>query len=140
MTTENLALFKAIGAKMEFLNQRQKVISGNVSNADTPNYRPQDIQDEDFSAILKDVIKSESPVAPVRLDTTRGNHIPANGEVDLGDTRKQKHTYEVAPDGNSVIMEEQLIKAGRTMMDYNLMANLYQKQTGMIKTALGRGQ
>jgi len=56
------------------------------------------------------------------------------------DPRKQKETYEVAPVGNAVIMEEQLLMAGRTVMDYNMMTNLLQKQTGMIRTALGRQQ
>jgi flagellar basal body rod protein FlgB len=37
-------------------------------------------------------------------------------------------------------MEEQLIMSGQTVMDYNLMTNLYQKNIRMIQTAIGRGQ
>ena len=52
----------------------------------------------------------------------------------------QKETYEVAPSGNAVIIEEQLLKAGQNVMDYNLMVNVYQKQVSMLRTALGTGR
>ena len=140
MTTENLALFKAIGAKMDFLNQRQRVISQNVSNADTPNYRPQDIKDADFRNVLKNITDNSKGVPSVTMNATNGMHMPTPGDIQQNDPRKQKDTYEVAPVGNAVIMEEQLIMANRTVMDYNMMTNLLQKQTGLIKTALGRQQ
>ena len=140
MTTENLALFKAIGAKMDFLGQRQRVVSQNVSNADTPGYRPQDIKEADFSKVLKNITETGKAVPNVKMDTTSALHMPTPGDVNMADPRKQKETYEVAPVGNAVIMEEQLLKAGRTVMDYNLMTNLYQKNVGMIRTALGRQQ
>lgn len=137
MTTENLALFKAIGAKMDFLNQRQRIIAQNVSNSDTPSYKPQDLVPVDFNKVLKDVTKSGG-VANVSVETTNSGHMSAGGGIDNPKAKKQKETYEVAPVGNAVIMEEQLIKAGQTVMDYNLMTNLYQKNMGMIRTALGR--
>ena len=140
MTTENLALFKAIGAKMDFLGQRQRVVSQNVSNADTPGYRPKDIKEADFSKVLKNITETGKAVPNVKMDTTNALHMPTPGDVNVDDPRKQKQTYEVAPVGNAVIMEEQLLKAGRTVMDYNLMTNLYQKNVGMIRTALGRQQ
>ena len=43
MTTQDIGLFKALGAKMDYLGQRQRVIAQNVANADTPNYRPNDL-------------------------------------------------------------------------------------------------
>jgi len=138
MTTENLALFKAIGAKMDFLGQRQRVISQNVSNADTPGFRPQDIKEADFGKVLNGITQETNSVPRVSLEATRAGHVGSSTDVNVADPRKQKETYEVAPVGNAVIMEEQLLKAGRTVMDYNLMTNLYQKNTGLIRTALGR--
>jgi flagellar basal-body rod protein FlgB len=49
-------------------------------------------------------------------------------------------TYEVAPDGNAVILEEQMIKANQTMMDYSMLTNLMNKQASMYRLALGRHQ
>lgn len=137
MTTENLALFKAIGAKMDYLNQRQRVIAQNISNSDTPNYRPKDLVDADFSRVLKGIADGKSSV---RLETTQKDHMPPPNEIRDPRSKKQKDTYEVAPAGNSVIMEEQLINSGQTVMDYNLMTSLMQKNVAMMKTAIGRGQ
>ena len=136
MTTENITLFKALGAKMDYLNQRQRIISQNIANADTPNYKPQDLKDADFGAVLKNVTKGSDQT--VRLETTNPMHMPPPGQVVDPKAGKQKHTYEVEPAGNAVVMEEQLVKANDVQMDYNLVSSLYQKQIGLMKTALGR--
>lgn len=136
MTTENLALFTALGAKMDYLNQRQKVIAQNVANTDTPGYKPHDLVNADFSRVLRTITQTDN----IGLATTEKGHLPPPNEVPVPREGKQRETYEVAPAGNAVIMEEQLIKAGQTTMDYNLMSNLYQKNVNMIRTAIGRGQ
>lgn len=133
MTTENLGLFQALGAKMDYLNQRQGVISQNIANADTPGYVPRDLKPVDFSTVLKDVTKGRENI---QLGTTDDMHMPPPSQVNIADPKKQKETYEVAPAGNAVIVEEQLINSGKTAMDYNLMTNLYQKNIGMLKTAV----
>jgi len=51
---------------------------------------------------------------------------------------EQRKRYEVAPDGNSVVIEEQMVKVAETQMDYQLVTNLYRKHVDMIKTAIGR--
>jgi flagellar basal-body rod protein FlgB len=134
MTTENIALFKGLGAKMDFLNFRQRLISQNIANSDTPGFKPQDLKPVDFGAVLKDVAASKG----VMMETTNAMHMPNPNAIENTEASKQKKTYEVAPAGNAVIMEEQLIAANQTMMDYNLMTSLYQKNVGMIRTALGR--
>ena len=136
MTTQNIGLFKALGAKMGYLNQRQRVISQNIANSDTPNYRPKDLKPVDFSTVLKGVTESKD----VKIDSTHAMHMPADGRIADPREGKQRDTYEVAPAGNSVIMEEQLINAGQTVGDYNLMANLMQKHVSMIQIAIGAGR
>ncbi len=135
MTTQDIGLFKALGAKMDYLGQRQRVIAQNVANADTPNYRPNDLKPVDFSAMLK----STTGAKGVKINATNPMHMGAGGEGIDAKEAAQKTVYEVAPAGNSVIMEEQMLNSGRTVMDYNLMTSLYQKNVGMIKIALGVG-
>ncbi len=138
MTIQDIGLFQAIGAKMNYLNQRQSVIAQNVANADTPNYRPKDLVPVDFSTMLKAQMGGSNSVKPVSIAATNGQHIGGvNDKMDLN-AKKQRDMYEVAPAGNAVIMEEQLIKSGENAMDYNMMLNVYQKQVSMFRTALGR--
>ena len=136
MTTQNIGLFKALGAKMHYLDQRQTILSQNVANADTPGYRPHDLVPVDFGRVLSEATGS-TKVYPV---TTNPAHMPAPGQIDDPKNREQKHTYDVAPAGNAVILEEQMVKSNETSMDYNLMTTLYQKNVGMIRTALGVNQ
>lgn len=140
MSIQDIGLFKALGAKMDYLNQRQGVIAQNVANSDTPNYRPKDLVKVDFADMLKTEMggSAENGVRPVSVAVTNEKHLPNADQVMNVKAKKQKDTYEVAPAGNAVIMEEQMMSAGQNMMDYNLMLNVYQKQVGMIRTALGR--
>lgn len=136
MTIQDIALFGALGAKMDYLNQRQSIISQNIANSDTPNYRPKDLVKTDFSRFLKDDKQAVS-VPSVHVAKTNAGHIGADGKELNVDARKQKVTYEVAPAGNAVIMEEQMFNSGQNVADYNLMLNVYQKQVGMFRIALG---
>jgi flagellar basal-body rod protein FlgB len=136
MSLQDIGLFTAIGAKLNYLSQRQTIIAQNIANSDTPGYRPQDLQKVDFSTMVKDLVSPQG----VNLSITDENHMPNPAAEVSTKERAQKKTYEVAPAGNAVIMEEQLIKSGKNTIDYNLMLNLYQKQVGMIRTALGSGR
>lgn len=135
MTTENLALFQALGAKMDYLNQKQRIIAQNIANANTPGYQPKTLKELDFDAVLKAV---ESNNGAVRMERTNAGHMPAANKAVVPKPTEQRATYEVTPDGNAVIMEEQLINSQKNQMDYNMMANLYQKHVSMIKIALGK--
>jgi flagellar basal-body rod protein FlgB len=42
-----------ISRRMDWLSQRQTVLSQNVANADTPNYQPRDLKTLDFRAELR---------------------------------------------------------------------------------------
>ena len=130
---ENIGVMRGIGGKMDWLNQRQVILSGNIANADTPGYRPYDIEEVDFSKIMG----RSSQTANINPVTTKSNHMgPAKpGEAD---THKSKDVYEAAPAENSVILEEQLIKAQKTQSDYALITNLYKKNVGMINIAIGK--
>ena len=135
MDLKNIALFQAMGAKMNYLSTRQGVIAQNIANADTPDYRPRDLTKVDFGAVLQEVTGSKK----VRMEKTASGHMLPGGDIDDPKNRKSRFMYEVAPDDNGVIIEEQMIKASQTTMDYNLMTNLMRKNVGMIQTALGRG-
>lgn len=137
MTTQNLALLKGLGGKMGYLNQRQGVISHNIANADTPGYRAQDIKKPDFSDVLRRAERQTAGQPSMALATSAAGHITP-GSKSLAGPKDQRDVYEVTLSGNAVVLEEQMIKSQDTVMDYNLMTSLYQKNVGMIITSLGR--
>lgn len=121
---------------MEYLTQRQRVVSQNIANADTPGYRPQDLTPVDFGTTLKSMTGSKN----VTMAATDAQHIGGMNDKASADEKKSKTVYEVAPAGNAVIMEEQLVNSNQTQMDYNLVTSLYQKNVNLIKLALGTGR
>lgn len=137
MTLEKLSLMNALNAKMGYLNHRQRVISQNIANADTPGYQPKDLTNMDFGNVLKNV--DNSGKMHVRVHSTDEMHLPPPKAIGGGDAKEQKKgLYEVAPSGNAVVMEQQLIKSNQTMIDYNMMTGIYKKQISMMKTVVSK--
>jgi len=75
MDLQNIALFSAMGAKMNYLSTRQGVLANNIANADTPEYRPRDLTEVDFGAVLTEVTGSRK----VRMERTSDGHIMPGG-------------------------------------------------------------
>ena len=131
MDLRNLAIFSMATRRMSWLGKRQEVLAHNIANSDTPRYRPQDLKAQDFSKFL-------SPSVPqTQLKTTQANHVlPPRGTPKFR-AHKDKETYEVAPSGNAVVLEEQLMKVTETQSNYRLVTNLYEKHLSMIRKAIG---
>ena len=136
--TQDISLFKALGAKMQYLDANQTVIAQNIANADTPDYRTRQLSELDFGSLL-DKVKERGRMH-VSMEATDAQHLGAGLNVDDVRNKKQKITYEVAPAGNAVILEEEMVKSSQNTMDYNMVTNLYTKHVAMMKVALGRGQ
>ena len=129
-----LNIFEAIGRKMSWLGQRQSVLSENIANADTPDYVPQDLKTGAFPRALATAARRVQPTA------TNAQHLQGIGpKKGSYDESEQRGVYEVAPSGNAVVLEEQLVKVGQTQMHYQAMTNLYRKHLSMIRTALRSG-
>ena len=135
MTIENLNLFQAINAKMSYLAERQKVISQNIANADTTGYQSQDLRKVDFSKLVANISKNKMHVA---METSSPLHQLAPEQSPMPKMATSKTPYEVKPDGNSVVIEEQMVKASDTQMNYTMMLNLYRNTADMIRTSLGK--
>lgn len=135
MTIGNISLFQAMNAKMSYLAERQKIISQNVANADTSGYISKDLGKADFSAMLVNVTKNKMHVT---MDKSNPLHQFAPDQSPDPKIAKNKSPYEVEPDGNSVILEEQMVKASETQMNYTLMLNLYRSASDMMRTAIGK--
>jgi flagellar basal-body rod protein FlgB len=134
MSISNLPLMKAISAKVDYLDKRQGILSQNIANADTPGYQSKDLTDVDFASVMKKLTGTKR----VTLETTNPMHMPNPDMTKNSKDAKDRLTYEVAPDKNGVIIEEQMVKATKTQMDYNLLTNLSSKYGSMMRTALGR--
>lgn len=137
MVPTKATLFQLLSARMRWLGQRQAVIGQNIANADTPDYRPQDLREGSFERMVQRVADASAggSLAPRR---THAAHLGAAAGAGMNAVaRDQETTYEVAPDGNAVVLEEQMGKMAGTALDHQLSSNLYRKYVSMVRTALG---
>lgn len=132
----------ALMQKMAWLDSRQKVLAQNIANADTPGYQPQDLQQLQFKELLESSTSKlslgASSVPPPSLTATNPGHLGLQGRTagKAFTERDQKSPYEVAPAGNAVVLEEQLLKMNQNVADHSFVSNLYQKNIFMLKAAL----
>lgn len=130
MDLKDTGLFRLMSDKMAWHNQRQQVLSQNIANADTPHYRPQELAAFDFKKQLRET--RQLPVA-----STMQGHLAGTIPAKTGfKEEKEGSPYETAPDGNAVVLEEQMLKVGQNAIDYQTVTNLYRKQVGMLRTAM----
>jgi flagellar basal-body rod protein FlgB len=134
MDLQSLKIFKMATTKMDWAAQRQKVLAQNVSNADTPDYKPKDLKALNFKNVLRDEI------APVAVARTNPGHLKGTiPEQDPFRSRTLMKSFEESPDGNEVVLEEQMQKVGDTKGEYNTAVQLMQSNLKMLKMALGKG-
>lgn len=102
-------LYKLAAQRTEWLNVRQSLIAGNVSNANTPGFQAQDLQP--FSSVLDHTsitMASDNPghIMPTELDLN-----PAKPE--------DEDSANATLSGNSVNLESEMIKLGDVNRDYS---------------------
>ncbi|MEN2786160.1 flagellar biosynthesis protein FlgB [Sphingomonas qilianensis] len=127
---------------MKHLSERQRVIAENIANGETPRYKARDVEKPDFAALLdSQASKGGVPhIARPRIALTPGmTAMGARPPQGASGIILDADTSETKPDGNNVTLEDQLLKMGAVQADFAAMTNLYRKQMGLIKTALGRG-
>jgi flagellar basal-body rod protein FlgB len=128
-----LKLFQRMSERMGWLSARQGVLAQNIANADTPHYVPHDMKALNFV----DHLAEATPVVQTRTDPMHLSGTTQRGAAI--DDQKTKKQYETAPVGNSVVLEEQMVKLADAQHSYQLMTSLYRKHVDMLKMALGRG-
>ena len=142
MTTQDLTVLQAAISKMHWNEARQKVLATNISNADTPGYTPMDIKPLDFKSLLGNSTSSLPTTAAssgVSLATTNPMHISTSGGSGTSGVpaaKKDKNPYETSPSGNSVVLEEQLLKMNQNYTDHHLTTTIYQKNIDMLKDSV----
>jgi len=131
------SLLGGLVAAMRHLGDRQKVIAGNVANADTPGFKAKTLDEHDFGTVLGAVAggRIARPTVAITSDMARLGVIVRSGSRVIEDP----HVSETKPDGNNVTLEDQLLQLGQVQADYATLTNLYAKQMKLMKIALGRG-
>jgi flagellar basal-body rod protein FlgB len=133
-------LFQVAGDRMRYLTERQTLIARNIANADTPGYKAQDLAP--FAPNLGTGGASAADVSAVALVQTNPVHLqlepdavasqqPVDTEADYGGEK---------PTGNTVSVEEQMIKSADVSNAFAMATAVYTKSISIMKTAVDYGR
>ncbi|HVX98294.1 MAG TPA: flagellar basal body rod protein FlgB [Pseudorhodoplanes sp.] len=128
MAVSDTPILSMLRTRMQWHQERQRVLAENVSNADTPGFKPRDLAELDFERL---------PMTNVSLAQTSPAHLSGigggsrfNGDRQVG--------YETRPTGNAVQLEDEMLKVAANQMDYQAATALYTRSLGLLKIALGK--
>lgn len=146
----DLPTFAGLRERMRYLQSRQKLLSQNVANADTPGYKPKDLRQLGVDPASRGADQTRNMVsaqgratastvvqqAAYGVAMTNPRHIATSSDSAIGTGRGA--IYETRPSGNSVDLENEMMKVSQNQIDFQTAANIYQRGLATLKIALGR--
>ncbi|MBI1237160.1 flagellar basal body rod protein FlgB [Hyphobacterium indicum] len=119
MSLDNAPTLAILRESMAFHSQRHDLLTQNIANANTPGYTPQDLSRADFHRALQEQLRNSASVSA----------------ADRRYTAQDRPDSQTTVNGNSVILEEQMVRAQENRMQYETALTLYQKSLGLMRMA-----
>jgi flagellar basal-body rod protein FlgB len=135
MSINDIPVLSALRTRMQWHQERQRVLAENVSNSDTPNFKPRDLVQPKFDPKGVSAAGSMGSLAMMQTGTS---HIAASGGGQSF-AQDRKVAFETRPAGNAVNLEDEMLKVSANQMDYAAATSLYSRSLHLLKTAIGKG-
>jgi len=135
MPINDLPTLSILRTKMQWHQERQRVLSENVSNSNTPNFKPRDLVEPKFEA-GSGAVSGGAPSLPMMRTST--GHV-ATAEADPTFDQNGRVGFQTRPSGTAVSLEDEMLKVSANQMDYAAVTSLYSKSLHLLKTAIGKG-
>jgi flagellar basal-body rod protein FlgB len=134
MTLDDIPVFAMLKSRLTYLADRQQMIAQNVANSDTPGYTPKDLKPFQIPGAA-----GALALAPVATTLTSPMHLspPATGQAS-GAKPVASPDSETTLNGNSVVLEEEMMKMGQSRTEYDAAVTFYEQSLALIQTAAKR--
>lgn len=124
-STGGTDLFSLAQRRMNWLEQREQVLAGNIANADTPGYTAQEMTP--FEAALAEFRPGLRTTSPRHISVASRQRQNAAGVSDS-----------LSPDGNNVSLETQMEQVAETGDQQRFATNVYSAYKSMLSSVLGK--
>lgn len=125
---ERIEVVRMARAMGQHTAQRQAIVAQNIANADTPGYRAQDV--ERFSDSYR-----RQDLSPLRVSSARHLAIP---DWSPASARIDQQQTEISPNGNSVSLEAEMLKAAEVKRSHELSLGIYRSALELMRTSIAR--
>ena len=109
---------------LDFQSERHKVITSNIANMDTPNYRPKDIV---FKEELESIINNKDRI---KMTGSRGRSLSEQSNP------AGRADFEVIDSGESVNLDSEMAKLTENNLMHNLTVELLVRKFRVLNTVL----
>jgi flagellar basal-body rod protein FlgB len=137
----DIPLVGMLKQRMSWHEQRQGVLAENVANADTPGYKARDIKELSFPELAKlsepGSVGGVNGLGNVAMTATDAHHIGLNTAAGENASERAPR-YEVQPQGNGVVLEDEVMKVSQNVQDFQMVSELYSRGLSMLKLAVRR--
>ena len=134
MAMSDMPMLSALRTKMQWHQERQKVLANNVANSDTPGFRPSDMVAPNFDKAGS--LAAGASMGSLPMMRTAGTNIIPTGTSSF--SANNRCAYETRPSANAVNLEDEMMKSSSNSGDYAAVAALYTRSLGLLKTAIGK--
>jgi len=134
MNLADIPLFSMLRGRMGYLSEQQKLVAQNIANAETAGYQAQDLKPFSFGAH----VAAQGAGATMMATTQAGHMTPKTERRGAGGAYKATKApdSETTLNGNTVVLEEEMIKMSDSRMNYDAAITFYQKSLGMLRMAV----
>jgi flagellar basal-body rod protein FlgB len=95
--------------------QRQTALTNNIANADTPGYKPEEVN---FESALQNAVANEDPVEELQFQT-------------------ETAPLQAGPNGGTVSVDEESAKLAENGLDYEALTQVLNARNSIERAAMG---
>jgi len=128
-----ISLLDALHARMGWLSSRQKIVAENVANASTPGFKPHDLAAQDFGQLMASGAGADGQMG---MMVTNAMHIQMQDPLPAGAKEITANDSETTMDGNSVVLEEQMLKMAESRQQFEAAVGFYEKSMSLVRMAI----
>ena len=129
----NGPILNVLEKSLDASSLRQKVISNNVSNVDTPNFKRSDV---DFDAVLRAELSGQQGVLPLKLSSIK--HLSGvENSAELGVVTDQSTS--LRNDGNNVDIDREMANVAENGLYYQSMTRAISTQLEQLRMVIRGG-
>lgn len=118
-------------AHLNFRGERQKVISSNIANINTPNYKTKEL-------VFEDELSNQKKEPRLALAQTNGQHLPSiNNNLNMPNPRLvQVQGLEEQNDGNNVNLDTQMSEMSKNKILYDAIQSSIKKDSRLFRSVV----
>jgi flagellar basal-body rod protein FlgB len=126
----DLYLFDVASRQAQWLAVRQATVASNIANANTPGFKAKDV--EPFSKVFDQT--------QLTMVATNEAHLGFEASYTRPAKVKKTDSWETVHSGNSVSIEQEMVKANEINRDYSLNTSIVKAFHRMMLTSTKSGQ